>query len=87
MVFWAARHIQTYFSYFLPTPAGCQAPSLICAMPLPPLLESHLFPMPGMNVERAPDTAVLHKNVMMQVHGKENMGDLSPESDTETSTP
>lgn len=84
--FWAAKHIQTYFSYSAPIPAGCQAPSLIRAMPLTPLPERHLFRILRMNVQKAPATAVLHKNVMMQVHREENTGDCSPKSDTEQYT-
>lgn len=81
--FWAARHIQTCFSYPLPIPAGCQALSHICVTAVTPLPESHFFPVLPMNVERAPDTPVLHKNAMMQAHGKQNAGDCSPKSDTE----
>lgn len=72
--FWAARHIQTYFSYSLPTLPRtfshlCNTTDVTAREP----------PLP--NVRDAPDTAVLHNSVMMPVHRKENAGDCSPKND------
>lgn len=85
---WGGRQTNKYrptFPYSSNT--CCQAPFLICAMLLTPLMENPLFLKPRMNIQQVPDTQQhFTKKVMMQVHGKENTGDYFPKSAAEEYT-